>query len=136
MLNKKEDLFITIFDLTENAEIFSTKESTEKFSEISSNLPFNFNINVYVSNKLEYINLALYLKDRSKIENSDDIIIGNINFKFDAKQNFLSISDKYILEVTKKNYFKVALKDKDEQYCFLKHHNIDDGSIQKRIVLK
>ena len=71
---------------------------------ILQNLPLNFNINIYSTNKQDKLNFKILIKDKSGVE---EITIGQIKLSFDSKQKYLTINDKYPLEVLRKNYFKL-----------------------------
>jgi hypothetical protein len=59
---------------------------------------------LYTTNKIENLSLSILLKDYSGVE---ETIVGKILFECSNKENYTTISDKYNLEIMKKNYFKI-----------------------------
>lgn len=88
---KNKDYYISITDMQEGFEIYSSKDET-KFSEIVNSLPFKFNFTVYTTKSKSEFKVELSLK-----LSKDDSVVASLPIAFSSKENYLEISEKYDL---------------------------------------
>ncbi len=103
-LSKKDKLFLSVLD-SDKTELYSSKETP--FSEIVKSFPYQFSFKINTNYKEDKCRFEIRLMDGNGIE---AIFVGQIGetFSFENKQNYLNISDKYNLNLSKKNYFSVS----------------------------
>jgi hypothetical protein len=103
---KNKKFHISIFDNSENTEIFSTLDTP--FDEIIDNIPYTMNFTIYANEKMENIPISFILKE-------GDNNIGSFEINIDNQKPFYEISDTFPMKNSKISdtsfYLKIILEN-------------------------